>query len=279
MGARQVPYCIFLEGFLMNDETVLKVNVVDEVATVTLARPQVRNALNEQMIVLLTQTMHKLSVAEAVRAVVLKGEGPVFSAGGDLSWLKTIARGEIADRQRHAMQFAQMFDAIDRCTKPVIGISHGPVNGAGVGVIACCHIVLAAANSTFTLPEARRGLSSSVMVPYLTAALGGRALQRYLTTGEAFTAQQAQHLGLVHAIADDEAALPALEHSYIGHVLKGGPTTIANAMDTIRVCLNTPDGPDRMRWASQRFAEVLGSAEAQEGILSFEEKRLPKWTR
>ena len=263
----------------MSDESVVKIVVADEVATVTLSRPQVRNALNEQLIVLLTQTFHKLSVAEAVRAVVLKGEGPVFCAGADLGWLRTIARADMEDRLRHAMQFAQMFDAIDRCAKPVLAIAQGPVNGAGVGLLACAHIVLAAETTSFTLPEARRGLSSSVMVPYLTNALGGRALQRYLTTGEPFTARQAEHLGLVHAIAVDDDALPDLERTFIGHILKGGPVTIANAMDTIRVSLNTPDGPDRMRWASQRFAEVLGSPEAQEGIASFEEKRQPKWTR
>ena len=263
----------------MNEEIVLKVSIENEVATVTLNRPQVRNALNEQLIALLTQTFHKLSVAEAVRVILLKGDGPIFCAGADLGWLKGVARSAMEDRLRHGMQFAQMFDAIDRCPKPVIATAQGPVNGAGVGIISCAHIVLASERTSFTLPEARRGLSSSVMVPYLANALGGRALQRYLTTGEAFTAQQAHHLGLVHAIAENDEALPQLEKTYIDLILKGGPVTIANAMDTIRVSLNTPDGPDRMRWASQRFAEVLGSPEAQEGIASFEEKRLPKWTR
>ena len=263
----------------MSEEQVLKVVVADEVATLTLSRPQVRNALNEQLISLLTQTFHKLSVADAVRAVVLKGDGQVFCAGADLTWLKAVARSDMADRLRNGMLFAQMFDAIDRCTKPVVAVAHGPVNGAGVGILSSAHIVLASETTSFTLPEARRGLSSSVMVPYLANALGGRALQRYLTTGEAFSAQQAERLGLVHALCPNDADLPALEQSFIGHILKGGPVTIANAMDTIRVSLNTPDGPDRMRWASQRFAEVLGSPEAQEGIASFDEKRLPKWTR
>ena len=263
----------------MSDENVLKVEVADEVATLTLTRPRVRNALNEDLIALLTQALHKLSVTEAVRVVVLQGEGTVFCAGADLGWLKDVARSDMQNRLRHAMQFAQMFDAIDRCAKPVIGVAHGPVNGAGVGILACCHMVIAPESASFTLPEARRGLSSSVMVPYLATALGPRALQRYLTTGEAFTAARAEHLGLVHALAPTESDLPPLIQDFVALVLKGGPATIANAMDTIRVSASIPDGPDRMRWASQRFAEVLGSAEAQEGILSFEEKRQPKWTR
>ena len=270
----------------MTDETVLKVAVADEVATVTLSRPKVRNALNETMIVLLTQAFHKLSVADAVRAVVLKGEGAVFCAGADLGWLRTIAAANTEDRLRHAMQFAKMFEAIDHCAKPVLAVAHGPVNGAGVGLLACAHIVIAPDTATFTLPEARRGLSSSVMVPYLTAALGGRALRRYLTTGETFDAADALRLGLVHALAPSVRAegqaddqIEGLQQSLISSILKGAPATIANAMDTIRVCLQTPDDPDRMRWASQRFAEVLGSPEALEGMASFEEKRQPKWTR
>jgi len=270
----------------MSEETVVYIDVSDEVATVTLARPKVRNALNEQLIVLLTQTFEKLSVADGVRIVILKGEGPVFCAGADLGWLQTITSANIEDKQRHAMQFAKMFDAIDRCTKPVIAVAHGPVNGAGVGLVACAHMAIAPDSATFTLPEARRGLSSSVMVPYLAAAMGGRALQRYLATGDTFTAQHAQHLGLIHAIAPSikvegqtDDPLADLERAFVSSILKGAPATIANAFDTIRVSLNTPDDPDRMRWASQRFAEVLGSPEAQEGIASFEEKRQPKWTR
>jgi len=269
----------------MSEETVLKVAVEDEVATVTLARPEVRNALNETLIVLLTQAFQKLSVASAVRVVILKGEGPVFCAGADLSWLGGITSAVIEDRQRHAMQFAQMFDAIDRCAKPVLAVVHGAANGAGVGLAAAAHIAIAAEQASFTLPEARRGLSSSVMIPYLTSALGARCLRRYLVTGESFGARQALVFGLVHGVAaaktgdQTDDPLAVMEQSMIAAILKGAPATIANAMDTIRVCENTPDDPDRMRWASLRFAEVLGSPEALEGIASFEQKRQPKWTR
>jgi methylglutaconyl-CoA hydratase len=270
----------------MSEETVLKVTITDEIATVTLTRPQVRNALNEQMIVLLTQTFQKLSVATAVRAIVLKGEGKVFCAGADLGWLSSITSTSLDDRQRHAMQFAQMFDAIDRCAKPVLAVVHGPTNGAGVGIVAAAHIAIASETTSFTLPEAQRGLSSAVMIPYLSEALGPRALRRYLTTGEPFTAYQALHQGLLHSVAplpkEDEPqvdTLGLLEQKILSAILKGAPETIANAMDTIRVCLNTPDDPDRMRWASLRFAEVLGSPEALEGIASFKEKRQPKWAR
>ncbi len=270
----------------MSDETVLKVAVEGEVATVTFAKPQVRNAMNEQMIVLLTQALHKLSVAAAVRVVVLKGEGPTFCAGADLGWLSSLTQASLEDRQRHAMQIIQMFDAMDRCPKPVLAVVHGTTNGSGVGLAAAAHICIAPETASFTLPEARRGLSSSVMIPYLTDALGARALRRYLTTGESFTAYQALYLGLLHSVAPapkqdqpEVDTLAALENSMIAAILKGAPATIANAMDTILVCKNTPDDPDRMRWASQRFAEVLGSPEALEGIASFAEKRQPNWTR
>ena len=262
----------------MTEENVLSVAVTGEIATVTLTRPKVRNALNEHSIVLLTDAFHKLSVAEAVRVVLLKGDGPVFCAGGDLSWLKGIAKEGPEDRQRHAMQFAQLFDAIDRCAKPVIAVVHGPVSGAGLGLVAAADIAIAVDTAVFTLPEAKRGLSSAILAPYLLTSMGRRALQRYMTTGESFTAATALRLGLIHEVCAADA-LETTEQTIVAALLKGAPHTISNCLEALRLVEHTEHSPDLMRWAVRRFAETLGAAEAQEGIAAFDEKREPRWSR
>lgn len=262
----------------MSEEEVLKISLSQDVATVTLNRPKVRNALNEELVVLLTQAFQKLSVTDAVRVIFLKGAGDLFCAGADLAWLLEIAAGDLEKRQRHGMQFAMALDAIYRCAKPVIAVVHGPTNGAGVGLTACAHIAIAPETASFTLPESRRGLSSAFLAPYLAEALGVRACQRYLITGESFSAQDALRIGLLHAIAPADG-MAALEAGFIDNILKGAPATIAGSIDTLRVAARSEIGPDLLRWGVARFAEVLSSPEAQEGVASFTEKRKPNWTR
>lgn len=262
----------------MSEQEVLKISLTQDVATVTLNRPKVRNALNEELVVLLAQAFQKLSVTDAVRVIVLKGAGDIFCAGADLSWLLEIAAGDMEKRQRHGMQFAMALDAIYRSAKPVIVVAHGATNGAGVGLTAAAHIAIAPDTASFTLPESRRGLSSAFLVPYLAEAMGVRACQRYLITGESFSAQDAMRIGLVHCVTPADG-LDESEASLIANILKGAPATIAGSIDTLRVAANSEISPDLQRWGVARFAEILSSAEAQEGIASFTEKRKPNWTR
>jgi hypothetical protein len=153
-------------------ENGLRVKVDGAVATVTLTRPQVHNALDDAAIANLTQAFQKLGVADAVRVVVLESEGKSFCAGLDVAWVRRGAESSREDGQRDAMQLAVMIDAIDRCPKPVVAVVQGAALGGGVGLVAAADIVLAAEEASFALTEVRLGLEPTIIGPQVLAAMG-----------------------------------------------------------------------------------------------------------
>ena len=257
-------------------ETSLRLSLTDDIATVTLTRPDVHNALDEALIGNLAQAFQKLSVADAVRVVVLEAEGPSFCAGGDIGWLQRAAAVPPEDNRRDAMELAIMLDAIERCTKPVIAMVQGAALGGGLGLVAAVDIAIASEQATFGMSEIRLGLSSSVTAPYVTAAIGARACRRYSLTGERFDAREAWRLGLVHAVVAPER-LGEVRDRTIESLRKGGPKAQADNKELLRVLAVAEHGPDLMRWTSARLAEARAGDEAREGLTAFAEKRKPGW--
>ncbi|CAA7618376.1 enoyl-CoA hydratase-related protein [Magnetospirillum sp. UT-4] len=256
--------------------TCLKVKVAGPVATVTLARPEVRNALDETLIGTLAQAFQKLGVAEVVRVVVLEGEGKDFCAGADVTWMRRAAQLPHEDNLRDAMQLAVMADAVDRCPKPVIGIVHGAVLGGGAGLAAACDVVLASEDSFFSLPEVRLGLEPGLMGRQLVDAIGLRAARRYCLTGERFDAREAARLGLVHAVIAADRLAEARDR-VVEACLKGAPGAQAATKELLRVLADAEAGPDLMRLTAQRLADQRAGAEGREGLDAFVEKRKPAW--
>ena len=254
----------------------LRLAVDGAVATITLTRPEVHNALDETLIGNLAQAFQKLSVTDAVRVVVLEGEGESFCAGGDIAWTRRAASLAADDNRRDAMQLAVMMSALDRCAKPVVAMVHGAAMGAGSGLVAASDIAIASENASFGFPEARLGLAPAVIGPYVIAAIGARASRRYFLTGERFDAREAARLGLVHAVVAPDRLAEARDR-VIESVLKGGPVAQGEAKEAIRVISDTPPGPDLMRWTVARFAELRTGDEANEGLAAFLEKRKPAW--
>jgi len=258
-------------------ENSLRLSVDGAIATVTLTRPDVHNALDETLIGNLAQAFQKLSVADAVRVVVLAAEGPSFCAGGDIAWTRRATELSPDDNKRDAMQLAVMLSAIDRCAKPVLAVVHGAALGGGGALVAACDIAIATEEASFGFPEVRLGLAPAVIGPYVVAAIGARASRRYFLTGERFDAREAARLGLVHAVVAADRLADARDR-IIDSILKGGPQAQGEAKDVIRVIADTPPGPDLMRWTVARFAEVRTGDEAKEGLAAFLEKRKAAWT-
>lgn len=157
------------------------IEVTDDgrVATVTLARPDVRNAFNETMIAELTTAFDRIDAQPSLRAVVLAARGPAFCAGADLNWMKKMAGFSDDENRADARRLARMLDAIYRCAKPVIARVHGDAYAGGVGLVAACDIALAAEDVKFCLSEARLGLIPATIAPYVVRAMGERAARRY----------------------------------------------------------------------------------------------------
>jgi methylglutaconyl-CoA hydratase len=256
--------------------TSLRLSLSGDVATVTLTRPEVHNALDETLIGNLAQAFQKLSVTDAVRVVVLAAEGQSFCAGGDVAWLQRAAALPPEENRRDAMELAIMLDAIERCTKPVVAVVQGAALGGGLGLTAVADIVIASEQASFGMSEIRLGLSSSVTAPYVTAAIGARAYRRYALTGERFDAREAWRLGLVHTVVAAER-LDEVRDRIIDALRKGGPKAQADNKELLRVLAQSEPGPDLMRWTAARLAEARVGDETREGLAAFVAKRSPEW--
>ena len=258
-------------------ESALHVKVDGPVAVVTLTRPEVHNALNEALVVNLTQAFQKLGVADGVRVIVLEARGKSFCAGLDVGWVRESMESSREDNQRDAMMLAVLMDAIDRCPKPVVAVVGGAALGGGVGLVASCDIVLASEEASFALTEVRLGLEPAIIGPQVIDAMGARACRRYWLSGERFDAREAFRLGLVHAVLAPDK-LDEARDRMVEACLKGAPKAQAGSKEAIRVIAQADRGPDLMRLIAHRFAEQRAGEEGAEGLNAFLEKRKPAWT-
>jgi methylglutaconyl-CoA hydratase len=254
----------------------LQIKRAGTVATVRLNRPDKHNAFDEHLIAELTQAFRDLAADAAMRVVVLAANGPSFSAGADLGWMKRMSTLDRAENERDSLLLADLMAAIDRCPKPVVGLIEGPAFGGGVGLVACCDIAIATTKASFCLSETRLGLIPAVISPYVAAAIGPRACRRYFLTAEKFDAETAERLGLVHRVTAPDGIAEARDE-IIGHLLKGGPAAQAAAKDLIqRVSFAKIDEALR-RDTAWRIADARASDEGREGVAAFLEKRKPNW--
>lgn len=246
------------------------------VATLTLDRPELHNAFNEQVIADLTVSLAQLGAREEVRAVLLRAEGASFCAGADLDWMRRMAgQGDAANRA-DAQALAHLFHTLDTLPKPTIAVVQGPAYGGGVGLVACCDMAVASYSATFCLSEVRLGLIPATIGPYVVAAIGARACRRYFLTAERFTASTAQSLGLVQEVVA-AASLDATVAKLVKRLLDGAPQAQAAAKVLIRDCADRPLDQALIDDTAERIARIRATAPAREGLSAFLEKRKAAW--
>ena len=247
------------------------------VATVTLNRPEVGNAYNGDLIQGLLDAMDELGAHPELRALLLRGNGKHFQAGADLTWIGSVSRASPEENERVSRATAEAVDRLNRLPVPTIALVQGGCFGGGTGVIAACDVVIAADNAVFSIAEVRWGLTAAIIVPQLNDAISVRQMRRYALTGERFDAQEAKRIGLVHEVVPLAELATAGERA-VGHVLENGPDAIAQTKTLI---LQDAFG-DLSTGAFLRLVESHAakrqSAEAEEGLASFKEKRAAKWT-
>jgi methylglutaconyl-CoA hydratase len=248
------------------------------VATLTLNRPEVHNAFDDQLIARLTHELRDLEHQAGVRVVVIAAEGKSFCAGADLNWMKRVARYSEAENIRDAIALAGLMRTLNTLTKPTIARVQGAAFGGGVGVVACCDTAIASAAAVFCLSEVRLGLIPAVISPYVVAAMGERSARRYFLSGERFDAQEALRIGLVHSVVAEEQ-LDASVSRITDELLKCGPKAIAAAKDLIAHVAHRPIDQTLAEETASRIARIRVSAEGQEGIAAFLEKRAPGWIK
>ncbi len=248
------------------------------VARVSLSRPEVHNAFDAALIHDLTATFNALAAepADALRAVVLSGDGNSFSAGADVDWMQASMTLGLEENAADAARMAAMFSAIDGCPAPVIARVHGAALGGGIGLCAVADIVLASADVTFGFTETRLGLLPAVISPFVLAKIGESHARALFPGGERFGAERARQIGLVHEVLADEAALDARLDAVIAELLAAGPTAARAAKALIRE-LRTLSAADARAHTVRHIAQQRTSPEGQEGLSAFLEKRPPSW--
>ena len=243
----------------------------------TLNRPDVRNAFNDQVIGEIAQWAARLGEpSRDVRAVVLGGAGKVFCAGADVTWMSKMIHYTEEENLRDATAMSRMFATLDALPVPLIGRIHGAALGGGAGLAAVCDIVVADDQAVFGFTEVKLGILPAVISPFVLAKIGRSAARELFLTGARFSATRARDIGLVHAVVP-AAELDASVAQYVRDVLTGGPEGIAAAKALIPKVWSR-SFEEAMSMTASATATRRISAEGQEGMKAFLEKRKPSWS-
>lgn len=261
----------------MSTDKAIRIERQAGIARVTLARAGVHNAFDDALIAELTDALRTLDADDTVRAVVLTGDGATFSAGADLGWMKRMAAASEQENLDDSLRLASLMRTLNFLSKPTIARVNGSAYGGGVGLIACCDLAIGVEGAKFSLSEVKLGLVPAVISPYVIAAIGPRHARRLFTGAEIVDANEAHRIGLLHELATEglDAAVDRALHFW----LKGGPVAQREAKQlALRMAGMTPESAERTdRENAALIARLRVSAEGQDGLTAFLEKRAPSW--
>ncbi len=260
----------------MSGYTTIRVDVVGPLANVTLARPDVHNAFNDIVIAEVTTAFAELGANKELRAIVLAGEGKSFSAGADLGWMKSMIDYTADENVSDARRMAGMFRTIDRCPIPVIARVQGAAIGGGAGLVAASDIAIADDSTKFAFSETRLGIIPAVISPFVIDRIGAAHARRYFVTGERFSADRAEAIGLISESVP-AAELDARVQFVVDSIGKCGPEAVAAAKQLVFDVTESPDFDTALTLTADGIARRRASAEGQDGMRAFLEKRKPRW--
>lgn len=245
------------------------------VVHLTLNRPDVRNAFNDELVAAITTAARNIAAARAARVVVLQGAGSVFCAGADLNWMSRMASYSREENVMDASRLALMYQVLDTLPLPVIARVQGAALGGGAGLAAVADIVVAAEDAVFGFTEVKLGILPAVISPYVLRKIGLSAARELFLTGARFSAGRAREIGLAHHVVG-ASALDARVSELARELSSSGPTAIAVTKELIRrIASELPD--DVIGLTSETIARQRVSDEGQEGMRAFLQKRKPSW--
>lgn len=247
-----------------------------ETLHVGLNRPDVRNAFNPILIQELTAVFCAEARDPKIRAVVLYGSGPTFSAGADLNWMKESISYSKEKNLEDARQFAQLLSLMDTTPCPLLGRVHGATMGGGLGLVSVCDYVIADRQAVFSFSEARLGLIPAVIGPFVLRKIGASQTRALFLTAEKFHADQALHLGLVHHVCANELDLDGAIKGLIREILQLSPHALRECKQFLHQLQIKPPN-EHIELSAQALAHIRTTKQAQEGVGAFLEKKKPSW--
>lgn len=256
---------------------MLLTSIKQNIATITLNRPELHNAFDDQLIQQLTIELETIDKDPNIRVVILAANGKSFCAGADLNWMKKMANYSHEENLQDSLALAHLMKTLNTLNKPTIALVQGPACGGGVGLIACCDIAIASLKASFCLSEVKIGLAPATISPYLIAAIGERAARRYFLTAEQFDAEEASRLGLIHQTVSSPDELQNAGEQIAQKLLNNSPEAVAVTKKLIADVAKKPLDEDLMQLTAKLIADIRVSKAGQAGIKAFLEKHKPYW--
>ena len=256
--------------------TALKISTQNGVHTITLSRPDVRNAFNDEVIAELKNAFLAVAQDAAVRCVVLAAEGSAFCAGADLNWMRRMADYTRAENLADAGELAAMLRAMHACPQPTIARVQGDVYAGGMGLVAACDMAVSVDTANYCLSEVKLGLIPATISPYVIRAMGARAAHRYFLTAERFNAAEAHRIGLVHEVVNADA-LDAKVAELTQALVSASPNAVRACKKLVQDVVERQINDALVAQTVAGIADIRASSEGKEGVQSFLQKRKPNW--
>ncbi|MCP4045688.1 MAG: enoyl-CoA hydratase/isomerase family protein [Gammaproteobacteria bacterium] len=250
------------------------------VLTLNMHRPEVHNAFDANMIGELTAALLAADRDDSVRIVVITGSGSCFSAGADLNWMRSLVDASLEDNMSDALRLAKLMRSLNYLSKPSIARINGAAFGGGLGLIAACDITVAVDNARFGLTEAHLGLAPAVISPYVMRCIGEANARRYFLSGERFGARKALEIGLIQQLIPADQLDESVE-LIIKELLTSGPLAVAECKELVFEIAGHNEKSQQAidEYTAKLIARLRVSAEGQEGLAAFLEKRKPDWCK
>ena len=256
--------------------SALQITHTGAVACITLSRPDVRNAFNDEVIAELTQAFTELGHAAEVRCIVLAATGPAFCAGADLNWMRRMADYTRAENLADAGALADMLRAIYECPKPTIARIQGDVYAGGMGLVAACDMAVSVDTANFCLSEVKLGLIPATISPYVIRAMGARAAHRYFLTAERFDAREAHRIGFVHEVVSADQ-LDTKVAEMTSALTSASPNAVRSCKNLLQDVAGREIDAPLIGRTVEGIADIRTRREGREGVQSFLQKRKPFW--
>jgi methylglutaconyl-CoA hydratase len=260
---------------MKTDFKTLEINIKDKVCEVRLNRPDVHNALNDELIYDLYEAFELLNDEKDIRVIVLTGNGKSFCAGADLNWMKSVVNYSYEQNYADSLKLAKLMYLIFTHSKPVIAKVNGAAVGGGVGLMSVCDILVANERTKFGLSEVRLGLVPAAISPFVMSRIGEAHSRELFITGERITAEYAKKIGLVNRCVPMEE-LDETVQNYVDTILKNGPEAVRTVKEMI-FKVTQVKFPEIQEYTAELIAGLRLSEEGQEGMSAFLEKRKPNW--
>ena len=254
----------------------LEIEVKDKVAIVWLNRPDMHNALNQQMIADLIDCFESLNVETEIRIIILRGKGKSFCAGADLNYMKGISTFGVKENYQDSLKLAKCFNTIYTCHKPTIAVVQGAAIGGANGLLAACDFVYCADDTKFAFSEVKLGIAPATISPYVIKRIGEYGSRELMISGKRFTGKEAEGYKLVNKSLPSEE-LDTYLKTVIDGLMSSGPEAMAACKRLIYDISNTLSFEESVDYSARLIAELRASKEGQEGMASFLEKRKPNW--